>query len=128
MSREGYHGNSGVLNQPNTHVITATQDLENARREGLLSNLAKFQSRIGRIGAILADDHVSRNDGLEYFDAHYTYWQIPRADGTDDSHWEIPPDCQDGSIVLEDFLRNFQSHCYTKMLVGLSRVKEAEKR
>lgn len=110
MSREGYHGNSRVFNQPSTHVITAAQDLENARGEGLLSDFAELQSRIRRIGAVLADDHITRNDGLENLDAHYPNRQIPRANGTDDSNGEIPPNRQDSLIVLEDFFRDLEGH------------------
>lgn len=81
-----------MLNQPSTHIIAAAQDLENARGEGLLSDFAELQSRIRRIGAVLADDHITCDDGLENLDAHHPNREIPRANGTDNSNREIPPD------------------------------------
>lgn len=103
-----------MLNQPSTHIITAAQNLEYARRKSLLSDFAKLQSRVGRIGAILADDHVTGNDGLENLDAHYPNRQVPGANGTDDSNGEISPDRQDSLIVLEDFFRDLEGHCFSK--------------
>lgn len=114
MTRKGYHGNARVLNQPSTHIITAAQNLEYAGRKSLLSDFAKLQSRVGRIGAILADDHVTGNDCLENLDSHYSNWQIPGANGTDDSNGEISSNRQDSFIVLEDFLRDLEGHCCSK--------------
>lgn len=82
-----------MFNQPRTHIIASTQDLEHSRGKGLLSDFAELQCRIRRIGAVLADDHITRNDGLEDLDSHYSNRQIPRADGTDNSNREIPPNC-----------------------------------